>query len=66
VKNRERVSFETLPEILTPKDIMNFLPIGRDGVYAALRSQAIRNIRIGQKFIIPKGALREFLGGTVE
>jgi hypothetical protein len=66
VKNRERVSFETLPEILTPKDIMNFLLIGRDGVYAALRSQAIRNVRIGQKFIIPKAALREFLGGTVE
>lgn len=66
MKNRQRVSFEALPEILTPKDLINYLPIGRDGVYAALTSQAIRNVRIGQKFIIPKAALREFLGGTVE
>ena len=66
MKNRQRVSFEALPEILKPKDLIYYLPIGRDGVYAALRSQAIRNVRIGQKFIIPKAALREFLGGTVE
>jgi excisionase family DNA binding protein len=66
VKNRQRVSFEALPEILTPKDLINYLPIGRDGVYAALRSQAIRNVRVGQKFIVTKAALREFLGGMVE
>jgi excisionase family DNA binding protein len=66
VKNRQRVSFENLPELLTPKDLMEYLPIGRDGVYAALRSQAIRNVRVGQKFIVTKAALREFLGGVVE
>lgn len=66
MKNRRRVSFEALPEILTPKDLMSYLPIGRDGVYAALKSQAIRNVRVGQKFIVTKAALREFLGGVVE
>jgi excisionase family DNA binding protein len=61
-----RLLFDELPELLTPKDLMSYLPIGRDGIYAALRSQGIRNVRVGQKFIIPKGALREFLGGIVE
>jgi excisionase family DNA binding protein len=58
--------FVELPDILTPKDLMEYLPIGRDSIYEALRSQAIRNVRIGQKIIVPKAALREFLGGAVE
>jgi excisionase family DNA binding protein len=58
--------FAELPDILTPKDLMKYLPIGRDTIYEALKSQAIRNTRIGQRFIVTKGALREFLGGTVE
>ena len=59
-------SWAQLPEVLTPKDLMECLPLGRDAIYAALKSQAIRSVRIGQKFIVTKGALREFLGGTVE
>lgn len=58
--------FEELPEILTPKDLVNYLPIGRDSVYAALKTQAIRNVRMGQKLIITRAALRDFLGGNVE
>jgi hypothetical protein len=58
--------FAELPEILTPKHLMEYLPLGRDAIYDALKSQMIRNVRIGQKFIITKGALREFLGGDVE
>lgn len=58
--------FAELPEILTPKHLIEYLPIGRDAIYDALKSQTIRNVRIGQKFIITKGALREFLGGGVE
>jgi len=34
--------------------------------YAALKSQAIRNVRVGQKLIVTRAALREFLGGSVE
>ncbi|HEY1656168.1 MAG TPA: excisionase family DNA-binding protein [Candidatus Tumulicola sp.] len=63
---KRRPRFEELPDILTPKDLLDYLPIGRDAVYSALESQAIRNVRIGQKFLIPREALREFLGGPVE
>jgi excisionase family DNA binding protein len=61
-----KVRFEDLPEVCTPQDLIRYLPIGRDGVYAALRTQAIRNTRLGQKFLIPKAAVRDFLGGEVE
>jgi hypothetical protein len=58
--------FAELPEILTPRHLIEYLPLGRDAIYDALKSQMIRNVRIGQRFIITKGALREFLGGDVE
>jgi hypothetical protein len=58
--------FEDLPEVLTPKHLIEYLPLGRDAIYSALNGQAIRNVRVGQKYIITKGALREFLGGGVE
>ena len=58
--------FDELPDLLTPRDLIAYLPIGRDGVYCALKEQRIRNIRLGQKIIIPKAALREFLGGDGE
>ncbi len=58
--------FTDLPDILTPKHLMQYLPIGRDTVYQALKSQAIRNVRIGQKIMVTKAALRDFLGGVVE
>jgi excisionase family DNA binding protein len=65
-KYKGRMRFDELPEILTPRDLIEYLPIGRDGVYSALKEQRIRNIRLGQKIIIPKAALREFLGGDGE
>ena len=61
-----RPRFEDLPDLLTAGELIAFLPIGRDAVYKALQEQTIRSVRVGQKFIVPKAALREFLGGSVE
>jgi hypothetical protein len=58
--------FEELPDVLTPQDLIAFLPIGRSSVYDALSTKAIKSIRIGQRLLITKAALREFLGGDVE
>jgi excisionase family DNA binding protein len=63
---KQRLYLDELPEILTPKDLMSYLRIGRDAVYSALKSQTIRNVRVGQKFIVTKHALRDFLGGVAE
>ena len=58
--------FHALPDVLTPQDLIAFLPIGRNAVYDALKHRRIKSVRIGQKLIITKASLREFLGGSVE
>lgn len=52
-----------LPEVLTARDLVSFFRgiFGRNAVYELLQTQAIRNRRHGQKFLIPKSALREFI-----
>lgn len=54
---------DDLPEILTATDVVQFLRgiVGRNAVYDLLTSQQIRNRRVGQKFLIPRSALREFV-----
>ena len=64
--NGLRGRFAELPDVLTPRDLIAFLPIGRSSVYEALRTRVIKSIRIGQRLLITKAALREFLGDTVE
>jgi excisionase family DNA binding protein len=62
----ERVSFNDLPEMLTPEDLWRYLPIGRNAIYDLLKTKRLPSVRVGQKFIVTKTALREFLGGSVE
>jgi hypothetical protein len=65
-KKAMSLRFAELPDVLTPRDLIAFLPIGRNGVYGALRTRTIKSVRVGQKLLITRAALREFLGGTVE
>lgn len=53
-----------LPDVLTPADLMEFLPLGRNAVYQAIKEQRIRSVRCGQKLLITKAALGDFLGLT--
>jgi hypothetical protein len=62
MRNALRTRLAELPDILTPTDLMNVLPIGRNGVYDALKANQITSRRSGQKIIITKIALVEFLG----
>ncbi len=59
-------SFAALPDVMTPHDLIAFLPIGRNGVYDAIRSERIASVRVGQKLLVTKAALKAFLGGAVE
>lgn len=59
-----RRRYEDLPDICTPADLQLYLPIGRDAIYAALADGTIPSRRLGQKYIIPRTALRDFLGSV--
>lgn len=55
------ISFENLPLVLRVEDLMKILCIGRNTAYELLRSKAIRSIRIGTAYRIPREALEEYL-----
>ncbi len=61
--NTPKRRLEELPEVLTAADVVIFLQgiFGRNAVYELLKTKAIRNRRHGQKFLIPKTALRDFV-----
>ena len=48
--------FAALPDILTRHDVIAFLPIGRNAVYNAIKRQALKSMRVGQKILITKAA----------
>lgn len=52
---------ESYSDVLTAKDLMVILHIGRSKVYELLRENTIPNLRIGKKYIIPKQLLIDFL-----
>jgi excisionase family DNA binding protein len=58
--------YEDLPDVLTPAEVQAFLPLGRNAIYTALQDGRIRSVRAGQKYLIPKTALREFLDRDAE
>jgi excisionase family DNA binding protein len=60
------IRYDDLPEVLTPKEVQAFLRLGRNAIYAALQEGRIRSVRHGQKFLVPKTALREFLDHDAE
>jgi excisionase family DNA binding protein len=66
VRNVRSIRYDDLPEVLTPKEVQAFLRLGRNAIYAALQDGKIRSVRVGQKFLIPETALREFLDHDAE
>lgn len=52
---------ESLPAVLTPKDIMDILGIGKNTAYRLLASGQLKGFRIGRSWRITEDALEEFL-----
>lgn len=58
--------FDDLPDVLTAREARAYLRLGRNALYTALQDGTIRSVRLGQKFLVPKAAVREFLDGVAE
>ena len=52
---------ENYRDILTVKDLHDILPICRTAIYKLIREEKIKSVRIGQKILVPKKALIEFI-----
>ena len=47
--------------IYRPAELMRVLGLGRNTVYALLRSGRIRSVKIGRRYLVTQEALHEFL-----
>jgi len=53
--------FENLPDVLNPMQLAQALGIGKNAAYDLLKSNEIQHRRIGQRYLIPKPCVIDFL-----
>ena len=53
--------FEKYPDILTVRDIMSALDIGRNKAYELLKLNKIKSIKIGRNYRIPQKYLIDYI-----
>ena len=52
---------ENYPDVLTPDEAMQVLSIGKNTIYKLLQSNAIKSLKIGKLYRIPKAYLQDFI-----
>jgi excisionase family DNA binding protein len=60
------IRFDDLPDVLTPGEVQSFLRLGRNATYDLLKNGTLRSVRLGQKYLIPREAVRELLDGSAK
>ena len=58
--------FTEYDEILSIEEVMEILHIGKNSVYSLLKSNEIRNIRVGKRYIVPKQSVINFIAAITE
>ena len=53
--------FSKYDDIVSVKDVMEMLHLGRVTVYNMLKSGRIHTLRVGKKYVIPKKSVIDFL-----
>ena len=61
MENNNKDIFKNYPDVVTVEDLQNMLHIGRNTAYGILKDGAIKTIKIGKKYIIPKQSVIEFI-----
>ena len=49
------------PDILTVKDVMEILRVGKNTAYQLLNSGEIRSRKVGKKYLIPKKSVIDYI-----
>lgn len=57
--------FESLPDVLTVKQLQSVIPINRNKLYALLSSGELPSFRLGRNIYIPKESLVLFIKGRM-
>lgn len=64
MENTNKRFLKNYPDVLTPKDLKEFLGFGKDKTYSLLKNGDIKCLKMGKKILIPKPYLRDFLLGA--
>jgi excisionase family DNA binding protein len=54
-----------LPEVLTIKQVADYLNVGLSTAYGAARRGELPVVRLGRRLLVPKARLEELLGGEI-
>lgn len=57
---------QEIPAILDVPALATFLGIGRNSAYALIRSGQVKALKIGRKIRIPRHAVLNYLGATIQ
>lgn len=60
----KRISQRVLPEILTPKDVIEATGLSQGEVYRLFNSRTFPSTKIGGKHVIPRGRFLKWMGET--
>lgn len=55
---------DDMPDVLSVKELYDVLPLGMNTVRELVRSGAIRSIKVGSRYIVPKKAVIDFLNNV--
>ena len=58
--------FQNYPDVVTIKQLMQMLNIGKNKAYELIKNKTIQTVRIGKKYIIPKVAVIQFLSNKIK
>lgn len=61
IEDRKSQVIEQLPVLLTPKDVMDILGVGKNTVYRLLNSGELPAIRFGRSWKIPIDSLNNLM-----
>lgn len=56
--------FDSFNDVLTVDDLCKALSLSKNSVYSLLKSGAIKSIRIGKKYLVPKLYLIDFISSN--
>lgn len=60
-KRGVKAMLENYKDVLSVYDLYEILPLGKTSIYNLLNTNAIKNIRVGSRIIIPKQCLIDYL-----
>lgn len=55
---------EDFGDVLTTDELLEIIPVGKTTLYKLLKSNVIKHLKVGKKFIIPKQFVVDYLNSA--